>query len=127
MQGIAGGDVGRAEVGADHAFRRRRFFDFSDDAGLAGGDVLAQACFKAAQAGAQCAVAFHVAAQAGQAAAGFGLGHFIGFYGQDFIEYVGHDGRYSIKEGGGLTLAPGCPAAASPARIGRVSPARRPS
>ena len=81
-------DAGRIEIGAQHPFRWRRFLDFGDHTGPAGGDRGAQAGLKAANRGTRRLVIFDLVAQAVERTIFFRGRDFVGFDVQNFIQYV---------------------------------------
>src|SRR5450830_93675 len=90
MRGVADGDVGRLEIGANHAFGRRGLFDFGNDTGVAGSDFAAQVGFEAAQLCARLRIGFNVTAQTGEIAVFLCCFDLIGFDVEDLVENVGH-------------------------------------
>ena len=83
---VARGDLGRAEVGADHALARAGLLDLGDHRGPAGGDLGAQRGLEAAQVG---GTGLGLGAHGGERLRGAGRGHLLMLGDDDAGEDVG--------------------------------------
>ena len=86
---VAGGDLRRLEIRADHALAGRRLFHLGDDRCLPRDGARRYRRRKAAHGGLLGDTLF----QAGQGIAGATLGHFLALAGQDLVQnsrYLGH-------------------------------------